>query len=68
MPPVNLSSTNKTDDKNLVLHVDQSHRGTINSQQVFHTEVETIKNLTSRSNNDQKKFQTAKEDEIKFLL
>ena len=57
-----------TDDNHLMLHVDPSPRGIVDSQIIFHIESEYIKNLNNRSEDDQKQFQTAKEDEIKFLL
>ena len=66
--PRSNSSLITTDDNHLVLNVEPSSRGIIDSEIVFHTEVEMIKHLEARSDDEKKQFQVAKEDEIKFLL
>ena len=58
----------KTDDNTLIVQVDPSPRGIIDSLFIFRTEVEYVKNLKMRSDHDQKQFNMAKADEIKFLL
>lgn len=67
-PPAVPSNILITADSHLVLQVDSSPRGIIDSHIVYHTDVETVKNLCMLSEEDQKQFPTAKEDEIKFPL
>lgn len=66
--PTKLSFNITTDDTNLMVYVDPSHRGSIDSELVFQTVVQTAENLISCSDDVRKRFVTARKDEIRLLL
>ena len=67
-PPSLSSSVITTDDNLLMMLVESSPCGVIDSQFIFHTEVEYVKNLKDRSEIDKAEFKKSKDEEIKFLL
>ena len=67
-PPMKTETSILTDDNVLFLKISPSPRGIVDSESIYHTEMERIKSLDGQTEETQQKFKEAKQEEVQFLL